>query len=636
MKKIKLLIMILLLTGIMIFHTESNKFFLDGKINRSGYFKEYSVYGKERVKFLRDIEKNSGKYNVKYIMVKGKINTDLESYIVYGNKESLNFFKDSIKQKNYIEKYFLNSIFVGAVRFEFKNIKDVVNTDVMKVVMYGSKKDIMNLDSKLIDRYGGGAPVNNGDSKSIEYITVGLYLIYLLIYLVFTLYEVESAKKEVTVKYINGDNLGKLVLKKIGTDIILISGIFAGLLLLFVSKGFLRENLNTIIKLASINILISIIVYLSLLNIDIKKIFSRNFISKKFKIINFTTLIIVSSLFMLISIVNGVNFKNFYSSVKQKELWEKRKSDIYMDFMYKPDESKVDPKFYETEKAMLEFFEKFNKKFNMRFSEFDKDSKTIFLSKGYINLLDEKVELNENKIYILYNDNSSLQGAKAYDNFVRGYKNVYKKINQRKMFIYDKKSTLLSENYAKFNYIIIDNTEDLVFEKFIMGMIFNNYSISIKDKKAYETFIKERDMNKYVFTEEILYDNYKKKFDIEKSVFIFSLITNLLLFIMLWFLVALTIKIEFIENSMKIMIKKLTGSSLLERYRNILLTLGVASGITILGSGLTLIYLNMYVEMIIAIIVSVIYLTIMFFHILRNIVKYEKESINKIIKGGSV
>lgn len=634
-------------------------YFLDSKIFESDFkFVKRIENEKSKQEYLNVLEKLSKEVNVKiYVVTSTVTSKNSATYTIFSSEENKDFLKKRIFVQNDISVF--HSLISGNRKVIFKPFSDFEtnNNNDVNFYVFGSKDNVELLRSKTIDKYGMSKPEENKYPNDALFTIISAWIfVFFVIFLYITL-EVNSLKKEVLIKFFNGSDKKDTVIPMIFTNsLTIVSSALLGMLLAALITESSKFLLITIVSILFI-ILTTNLLYLILLNLDIKKTFVKSYYTLGYKMLTFTTLFFVT---MTLIISLTLNFKTMYDAfltINQENDWKKFYSydNIYFSFKELTDTTNYDT----DRKHIINFYNKNLNKYKIHLSfdfsnnggvashEIDTNETFIYLNKHakkIIKHLDIELDnLLENRFYIIsrYTD-KELKEKGIFDStssneihyLLESNEGIFETIHINhpyKILVYDINMTNLADNYKK-NPIILLDTHNKFPSNLSSEYIFNSL-VKFEHDNDFEKFI-----NEIGYENEIFYKNNVKELFLEKRTEkLLILLINIILSVMLIFLfnfsLSTILKMDFKSRAIEISLNKIFGKTFFQRYKSLfwLLISAFTSGVLISFLGKFIFY-QFYIHFIFISSTFVFINTTLI--LLFYIKKYEKINIPRILNGG--
>lgn len=573
--------------------------------------------------------------------------------IIEGNYSThLNIYCDETTAEYLTKKYYLKqgiykSAFSGSATIAFHPFSELTS-DAMKrkptgYYMLGSLENARACKASLVDTYGGSIP-RPSDRNSRQEIIKKLLLIWLAaggVILLLTLYRTVRLRKELLIRLSLGESLLQIVLLNIITDAVwyaVCCGVTISVIYKVYHFLFLASfSIGALILLIICNALI----YLSLLHYDLKLGFSNSKLSRKLLLANYVLKVILTFA-LSVSIASGIAFIfEFLKLDKQKEFYESRQEYSYLQLVAGEEKSYLETYFYK------KYFQEFDIQFscgsvmynskkpfdlaicmNANLCEYLCDNLTsvaqeirhckacILIPEG-LTLTDEELsnltssccrfsDLEASEVDIIYYSDSA---------HIINY-NVYQAYSRTKCPV------ILFNNCMENNR---EYTQDRILPQLNFGRAMQKL-----DMEELETFCEE---NQCGYVIENVYLQFEHDWVNMQRGAMLNLVLLFFQCILEGCLIVTTMRLEFENNRLEIVLKKILGYSILERMgKPILLT--AASGMA--GMAATIIaYIAFdfdytgYTCASIAIIMFLEFVSVFFVFS-----KAEKTSIQKTLKGG--
>ncbi|MGY4111071.1 bacteriocin-associated integral membrane family protein [Aeribacillus pallidus] len=633
-------------------------YYLDGKVFESD-FKYTTDVKSEKLnrEYIQDLDRLSKELNLKIYVVSSTVNSsNSATYTIYSTKENKNYFKKRILVKN--DHSIFKSLISGKREIIFKPFSDI--TEIKKeeyFYVFGTKKSVEKLRSETIDKYGMSKPEENRYQNDAIFMIISAWTFVFFIIFLYTMFEVNSLKKEVLIKYFNGSDKKSIIVPLMITNsVTIISSAFIGMLLaIFItesSKFLLISVLMLFVIVLSTNIL-----YLMLRNLDIKKTFVRSYYTLGYKILAFFILFIITVTLILTLTFNLKTIYDAILTINQRDHWEEYYDYDNVLFLLK---NYTETTNFETEREYaVKFYNDYLDKYRIHLS-FD-FSNNGGISSSMVNVNESIVYLNkyakkeikdlgidlnklkEDRYYLIsrYTD-AELKEKGIFDpstpneitNLLQNDDGIFETItikNPYTLLIHDINMANLADNYKKNPIIIFDTHSKLPSNE--MGFYVFNSLVKFNNDNNFEAFIK-----KIGYEDEIFYKNNIKDLYLEKRaekilVLLINIILSIMLLILFNISLSTILKMDFNSRAIEIALHKVFGKTFVQRYKGVFRLL---IGAFILGVGIALAgkimfyhfsFLYIFFASTIVLINTIVILSLF-------INKFEQISISRVLKGG--
>lgn len=594
--------------------------------------------GISQEQMIDDIEKTAKEHNCLVFAVNRNIETiHSETVSIY----CMNGVEDIVNKKSSINKGEYQSIFLGKIKVNieaFEKIPDV--NEIQTYYLIGDIEDARAFKSEMVDTYDGNFPKEGYTYFHSVRNVICVWSIGIVFLLLMTLYETILIKKEMAVRYIYGESLKNIVIKRIISDIILFVGCSVGTTL--VLKNIFNVNAEYLIEVSTLCVgiycIVNSILYLRLIFFDYKSFLNRGKgnrtvlnISYIYKIITIIIIALVTSVCTEM-IFEGVNFW------RQKEHFKEYSKYSYLSITSK------DGKAETTEKMMLELINektKENKTFlNVYMDEgiYSKEPCLMF-NKNTIGYLKGRIkEISnfkfENKVYFIVSEKQKDTCVKDLEMLAEMYigENIDYEIityeNSCSVIGIKSQNGIISQLYN--NPLIILNAGTEV--NYYNGIYFSQACMVDINESEWNDYIENNDVEKNTSFITNVYDNYNYYLKGYQRTILLGAVAFVILMIMEFIIIKTMLRYESMINSIELAVKTVVGYSVFMKYRKMFITTFVSLGISAIGSMIVAMVLNMpsSIYMIIGYSVIGVMDVIMMLYYIRVI---EKENIQKALKG---
>lgn len=587
---------------------------------------------------LEDIQKKARKHNCLIFVVNRNIDTvHSETVSVY----CMEGVEKCLQENSSIREGMYQSIFLGKVIVtmeKLENIPDVNEIDNYYLV--GTMTNARAFKKEVIDTYDGNFPkegyVYFNSIKNIICVW-GVGIVFLLL---MTLYETALLKKEMAVRFIYGERLRNIVLKRIVLDIIFCVGY--SILIALILKYIFNLNIDYQINISGMCIaaycVLNSLIYLRLLLIEYKSSLSRGKgnrtvlnISYIYKTVIIVVIALVAS-FCTEMIVEGINFW------KQKDFFEEYSRYSYLSI------SSDDGSGETTEKMMLELI---NKKSNE-----NKAFLNVYMDEGIFSGR-PCLMCNKNTINYLKSEIGEIKDYK-FDNC------VYFIVPEEQQEMYEMDLEMLAKMYMgeniKYEVITYENNCSAIGIKsqnginsrlysnpliildagadinYYNGIYFSQACMVDINEAEWKNYVNNAGVEKHTTYKTNVYDNYNYYLKKCQRTLLLGFVAFVILMIMELIIVKTMLQYECMINSIELAVKTVVGYSVFMKYRKMFTTTLVTLGISAFGG--IIIARNLGLQssqyLVIGYVVIGLIDIIMMFHYIKVI---EKISLQKVLKG---
>lgn len=261
----------------------------------TGEYQNAEIYyetGQERTEILSEILQTSEMYGVHPFVTVITFQNEIEKTLcIYGDET----VRDALNKEQGITDKLYSSLASGITQVEYRDFGELLEESGQRlytVSFVGDSSDIFEVCEALIDTdhisYPAVTGANEHDMTYIIWITIDMVM------LLMTILCVAVKKKEVTIRISMGQDIKKIVLKYIAVEILIDLLLFLGVrafCLLFLSGEYMAK---TVLGLYLVGIGISCITYFSFAFYDIRRAFSNVFVTRGVKNIIYVLKFIVS------------------------------------------------------------------------------------------------------------------------------------------------------------------------------------------------------------------------------------------------------------------------------------------------------------------------------------------------------
>lgn len=584
---------------------------------------------------IDDLNKSTEEANADYFIIKTKIINFSNFFVtVYGDDNTLT----QIKNNENIEDKTYDSLFFGSLDFDFKDIEELDSYDPQKDSCYIASD---NYDRTILEGFYGKDNIIDGSVRQpIELMVIMIWIIAFSIVLLMTIYESSLAKKEVVIRLVSGEKISNFVLKSIIKD----SLIFALTFILCFAVSSKVTTADYYLNISFVMLLIFLVLNAILVSfrciVNYKKDIGTKESAKKTIILSYIyksisgVLLIVSLGLSIMVITQSFGYysqASFFEQYKDYNFVMMGLSDNNVD-------GEVNMELYKEKDENYECFSLVESSWN------DKKTKWLNANKGSINYLRENIPELENidlesKFYILTpkGEYSKRHIKKLISLVEEEYKT--KDILYEIVEYTGKKNIISFSHSGKYNIkmnesptIVLNNySSEIYMNKFNPLYLFNATLFDI-DQKEFDLFIKEHELEEgglYLTSTTEMYNQQKTMANrtllIGLSMLILSVLFELLI-------IQNILNFEFEINSSDILLKKILGYNLFERYKILIGILAITYLVGTLGAIFVFNYLELkLLPLCIGIVITGL---LEFSMIIYKINKLENANIQKVMKGG--
>ncbi len=637
--KVKLLKLIML-TILMFIVSIIPKELYQGYMNQYNDFYETTFYlpeGMNKEEMLNELNKTANKHNIYIFKIcEEDINIYTTTIDVYANEKML----DILSREYEIEKGRHGSLFSGETNINCYDLFDIsdelIESDV-KYYLYGDKQAMINFKEDLVDVYAGSFPKEDGfnDLESYTMLLVVAWIFVIIVLLLVTVYDAISQKKENFLRFTMGEHIWIVYVKNILSDTVYLIFLYE-VLKLIISRtlgNIVFERYSDIMFL--IMLILNAIFFVAVSKIDYKTgtadMTSDSGVLKYNYIISAICMII-----LLVSVTSCVELIDISLQYKKQEEYFRTHKDYNW---YQ--KIRVENKELNLQKYLNEFISKNEKDFLYlcEGSEIIEGSKEVFYeaSLGSKKYLQSKIkELNRelnSQIYILINKDNNISkkeleyivdwtDASEYEviYYTESIDIVYRIFEAEPITEMVHNPVIIFYNEDN----IDESTEGSVYE-FYLGMVDGS-----EDK--WESFANARNIT---YVETNAWDYYCHRWEsLLRTIIINIVIIAMMMFIYL-LVSCMIINMEFKVNAKALIIKKIYGWNIFERFGKLYGSTAIISGTAII----LITFLNLFVidvnlkYMYVAVLLI---LCIQYVFITCQIILYEKKDMQAILKGCNI
>ena len=670
MKKIKLIKLIILFILVMCMFGLTEMLYQD-HINSFTYAYPYqtSSYtlpdGQSQDKMNEDMLSAAEKNNVRFFYVDSYNKTDFDGIVnIYYSDESV---KDPIAKQDYIKQGYYSTI-LESHEVNFYPLSEIKKSDESHSTYYliGSKEDINAFNVSLADSYGGN-PIQKACKNEFNnfYPLLALWAIVIAVFVLLTVYEVQTNKKETAVGISMGEKPINVFAKNIFADIFGIAVSFLASMAAFdyfEIFGFYGDVI--LISIAGL-LIADIGIFSSVFFMKIKNVFAGQINSKALLGTSYFIKALTTILTVLIISVSCAAIKQAADFYSQKDFFETQNfSFVGIRCTDKNGRYDIEREDLLNKELHKKLFESNNS--TMMLGGFDlkicgRDIIVYNQNSGkylFENIKDVKEdELPKNKIIFLAPQKYCKDGIdKTYiDQIIASILNTYGNYDKNYDFQYDivyykdnvRLMNLAYENYGLSGY---SNNPVIAYVNFDEsssdcplkgGRHSTGYTLyNITNEELQKLCA---DVNDELFNGELeiratahsAMDNYMHYRNLLQKTLYGSCFISILLILLEIILIYYVVKLEYIINAKELALKKILGYTLFERQKKLMLSTIIISVVGIIAaiiinyslkfSGLAYLLLGGSLTAVTDILVAMAF-----------IIKTEKTQVTKILKGGAL
>ncbi|MCR6095613.1 hypothetical protein HXA31_10605 [Salipaludibacillus agaradhaerens] len=633
-------------------------YFLDGKLAESDF--KYTTGIKDEAlnqEYLHDLKQYGKELDLKIYVIESTVNSkNTASYIIYSTEENKDFFKKRIKVGN--DETVFKSLISGNRKITFKSFDDLTtgNTEEAYYV-FGEKESVELLRSKTIDKYGMSKPEENNYPNDAVFMVASAWFFLFIIVFLSVLLEVNSLRKEVLIKHLNGSEKKDIIRPLIvHNSLSIISSALIGILFAqLITESFKFPFLSCLAVSAIIIFTNSL--YLSLYNMDVKKTFVKSFYTLGYKLLSLVLLFLITITLILTLTLNLKTIHDALLTMSQEEDWVEFYDYDNVFFLFKElsphtnfDTDKIHANNFYNENLdeyQINLSFDFSNNGGVASSMTEVNESFVYLNKYAKNSLEHlAIDLNkleEDRYYIIsrYTD-EELKEKNIFDpnapneitNLLQNHTETFETIfieSSYEVLVNDINITNLADNYKK-NPIIILDTHDK-FPRHLMSSYIFNSLVKFNHSNDFDTFIKEIGYENETFYKNNIKDLYLEKRNEKILILLINIILSTMILILFNLTLSTILNADFNSRSIEIALFKVLGKTLFQRYSGIfkLLIGAFISGILTAFFGKFIFHQFSIFYIFVASIIVFINTTIILFFFIN---KYEKISIPRVLKGG--
>lgn len=670
MKRNKLIIFGILFFIGLLFSNEMYIQYLSYLDSNYYYVSFYPQDGKE-MEMLEEVEQTAIKHNLQvFFLVEETKSSRNQQFQIYASDSVRTY----LEKEEQIYENKQGSLFSGNVTVEYKSFYDLDEDTIHKYpagfMLIGEYDDMYHFKQELIDEYAGGFPHSEiyNSLEDIQGMVCGIWLIIAVVILLVEYYFISLEKKEIFVRYTMGEGLKETLGKCILRDSVII-------LLLFLIEAFFNYlvcgglfEFGTMFAATILIIVVMTFFYLKLLWYDVSEVFSNKKISKETIIGNYVVKAIVLFLVICIAASNVAAITQWLKYAKEGELFERQKGAKQVQFYH---DDQLCEYGYDCEWGIdfegpeyLEYllylkYERDGKASSVQHYTYeglnnDKDFiPLVYISscnKEYLmEKLPEITEYKEDTLYILVPKEVKCTEGELRNLFKWFGNDVGKEPDKYDKAIIEYEDDLnitaltpdieLGSDIFHNPIIAFENIKDKdiptvteVTDYKILGFYRQTFvHVNIEEVEA---FLEECDIcDKYDFYIEDVWDNYTNTLTSLRRLATISIIIIVLLLSLFIFVNQTFISMLYNGNGVELAIKKVSGYSMFERFRNIILADCIV-GIVAIGAACIVCKIFSMCNLLYVIALGVLCIVIDLMLIAYNCRKMDKERIQKILKGG--
>ena len=670
MKKIKMIILFFLMVGAFIYTGESYIDYYNTFKDNYFSFTINDSNEQDSEATLREILKAANKNNIE-LFAEGHENIVIndsktkkimpkETYYVTSPE-----VKEMLEKKDYILAGTHRTLFLGDCLYEYADLYKLKDLKSIKefCCIYSDERDLTQFQLDMNESNSAVEFIDISKATPEKIKVVCLWCLVAIVYLLLTAYELAFERKKAAIKMSFGEKHATLIVKNIMLDSAVILSEFAILILLlniFTHTFFMWEAELSIVILM---IALSIVVYLIYFKTDIHKAFSGYKSTKILTGFNYIVKFVSGLLAIILFSLNiGVIVKGV-DKYKEREFFKDYINYDYLGLWTEDSyngmkEIDLRLKFYceNFDNAVLQTTFQDTK---MTEPIGDKQYPALYLNRNAKSNLTNEMKniITQEKVYFLYPEDISQKDAEKYsrDNaeivgWMNAEENKYKFDYETHIYHGDFKTVTTNlSNEIFFSQternpvIIFNNLNDGKITDFDKGDInitrlnSNGQIMYDMSKLDIEKWMKDNNLNDndVGFYRMNVYQHYLSEWNLLKSGTIINSILSAFIILFQIFIVKTIVMLEYSTNSKKLAIKSFLGYSRVEKFIRLWLS-GIA--VIVIGTVAAIIMkivfgtLETQAILISTALLLIIEITVNFFYTS----KLEKNSINKLIKGGNM
>ena len=522
----------------------------------------------------------------------------------------------------------------------FQEIKDIVNID--EYYLIGTMEDARAFKAELINTYAGNFPKTGYTYLHATRNIIVIWGVGLTFLLLMSLFESTLLKKEMMVRFLYGENLNQILVKKILGDI----GFYIGVVVLV--GGFLKACLHVQTDYYIGTSLISVFVFLILNSLIFWRLKWVNYksalvsgkgnkkilaISYGFKVITLA-FVTFTAAFCMNMIAEGVDFWS------QEDFFKERSEYSYISLMDRNEDgvSKMSLFKEKTKSEQCIIQARMD-------TGWDTKNDYVYLNKGaidYLKTVDDQFreyKFREGEIYFIVPENNKNETVQNLNILQDLYKLYGKKGTKAIIIPYEDCIRLIGiEKKDEYDSSIIKNPAIFLDTTKIQ----NNPDSYVYILQSAMFQISEREWNQQVNNIQVdkrvsfhtnVYENYKFLLKLKQRTMLLGMTTLFLLLFMEFLIIKTTLQFECIFKSTELAIKTVHGYTLLEKYTKMFLAAIVTTTLSaIICIIISLVSGEMQLWNILFGYGLILILDLIITFV--NIKKMERVQIQKILKGG--
>lgn len=566
---------------------------------------------------------------------------------------------ERIKKECSIDSGEYKSFFSGSTTLTFEDFMSAPPEETTFFI-FGSEDDIKEVRNAFCDLHGGGW-YHKDDKESAQWLLLVLWIIFAILFLLLTWFDIQFQKKENFILVSLGKSVWSLIFKNILKDTAFLCILYSVLTFLLNKKTYVMyKQKESLLILAGV-VVINMLLYFTMHRYDLKKalsssnfsnaVLSNCYVIKAIALI--VTVLVLSTNVLLIA----DNAKMLMQYDKISEYNDYQFMDLYCD-LKTDDEYELEKLEEKVSSVKKEIFYELYKENNVAFSvsmRSGDDCKYLLVDKNAMNLISgisevENIDLTKD-YYILIPDKINKEDAESVADDV--FKFLFDEIGDicthetlsykgtHNIAYFENKDSVLSGFETTVNpVIILCNVSDAAIDT------------ALKESKFYDGF--ELNDVMFRFTQEDT-DSWSERFDFEKNGFkiastsvtakadyvesaterivLLNTVISIFMLLLEFMIMTTTVKLEYTANAMTVSLKKILGYSIFSRNK------------AVLGLNLFSVFIAAFTSVMISVtarmeiwktslVIGLIILIAEAFIISYYVLKMDKSSVAKILKGG--
>ncbi len=640
-------------------------------INSNYYYVSFYPENGKEMEMLEEVEQTADKHNLQVFFVVDETKSSRNQQFQIYASDSVRTYLEKEEQ---IYENKQGSLFSGKVTVEYKSFYDLDADTIRKYPegfkLIGEYDDMYHFKQELVDEYAGGFPHFDGYNslEDIQGMVCAIWFIIAIVILLVEYYFITLEKKEIFVRFTMGEGLKETLGRCMLRDAIII-------LSMFVIEAFFNYlicggvfEFGTMFVVTILIIAVMTFFYIKLLWYDVSEVFSNKKISKGTIIGNYVVKAIVLFLVICIATSNVATITQWVKYTKEEELFERQKGAKQVQFYHDDGLCEYG---YDCEWGIYFEGQKFLE--YLLYLKYERDGKSgsvyhyddekltnvkgftplVYMSccnKEYLmEKLPEITDYKEDTLYIIAPKKVKCTEEEQRNLFRWFGNDVGKEPDKYDKVFIEYEDDLDITALTPFNELGSDIIHNpiIAFEN-----IKTKYIPTIEEVKEYrvlgkyrqtfvhvsieevEAFLEECDIcDKYDFYIEDVWDNYTNTLTSLRRLATISIIIIVLLLSLFIFVNQTFISMLYNGNGVELAIKKVSGYSMFERFRNIILADCIV-GIVAIGAACVVCKIFSMCNLLYVIALGVLCIVIDLMLIAYNCRKMDKERIQKILKGG--